>query len=73
MSYQLPTGGYTARKKEYLAAWLKLSKKVQELTGYSPRGFDPSLSFSDPQTGESVQIPVGFALAIAQLEKPESK
>lgn len=64
----LPNGKSTCSFRVYLAAWRKLARRIEKLTGLTCTGFDPDLSFSEMVktkdqktfTGNNVQLPVWF-------------
>lgn len=61
VDYKLPNGKITVDAKKYIAAWKKLARPIERITGMKMSGFDPDISFYDPKMeNKFIQLPVWF-------------
>ena len=76
--YRLPDGTHTTDVGELARVWEQFGKPFEELTGMVAFGYDPGITFSDPEGNEeSIQIPsyilkrFNFNLYILKMEYEE--
>jgi hypothetical protein len=65
LDYKLPNGKVTVDAKKYIAAWKKIARPIEKITGMKMDGFDPSISFYDPKKqNKFIQLPVWFIVDV---------